>query len=141
MTTRLSPGVDEFAPHWSSILKDGTLSVTFEIETTLTDVPDMPLIDLLRAALLAQRWGRTVPVRMVVNGIEHRGDYPVNVTVETVIAQAVKETLNVGRPPQDWELRDRDGHRIDNALTLEAALSNFPNHDPLWLSLRAGWGS
>lgn len=133
--------VDEFAPHWSSILKDGTLTVTFEIETTLTDMPDAPLIDLLRAAILNQRWGRTFSLRIIVNGVEHRGDYPANVTVQTVIAQATRETHNIARDPQEWELRDAEGRQIDSGLMLDAALSNFPKSDPLWLSLRAGGGA
>lgn len=131
---------DEFAPHWSAILNHGTLSVTFEIDTTLKDLPDLPLIELLRAAIVVQR-GETAALRLIVSGQEHHAEYSAAATVRTVIAQTIDATFNVGRRAEDWELRDSEGANIDHGLTLGAALSNFPKHDPLWLSPRAGWGA
>lgn len=132
---------DEFAPHWSALLsKDKTLTVTFEIETTLTDIPDVGLVDLLRAGILAQR-SKLVPLQIIVNGQEHDAKYPLKATIRTVIAQAIDASRNIGREVDDWELRDADGAYISPDLTLGAALANFPNSKPLWLSLRAGWGA
>lgn len=129
---------DEFAPHWSAILqKDGTLAVTFEIETTFTDLPDVALLELLRAAIVAQR-GHSVTLKLIVSGQEHVAEFSEAATIRTVIAQTIDATHNVGRRAEEWELRDADGRLIEHALTLGAALFNFPRHDPLWLSPRAG---
>lgn len=130
--------IDEFAPHWSALYSEGTLTVTFEIDTDLADIPDVPLIDLLRRAVSQQR-GEMVSLCIIVNGQEYRTLHSTAATVRTVVADAIAETFNVGRDVEDWELRDADGRLIDHALTLGAALSNFPNSDPLWLSLRAGY--
>lgn len=140
MTIERHHGVDEFAPHWSATLKDGTLAVTFEIDTTLTDIPDAPLLELLRSAIATQR-GEMVELRIIVSGQAHRASYSTNATIRTVIAQAIDATFNVGRKAEDWELRDADGQLIDHALTLGAALANFQHSDPFWLSPCVGWGS
>lgn len=132
---------DEFAPHWSALLsKDGTLAVTFEIETTLIDIPDVGLVDLLRAGILAQR-SKSVPLKIIVNGQEHRATYPLKATIRTIIADVTVTTRNISREVVDWEMRDAEGAYISPDLTLGAALANFPNHKPLWLTLRAGWGA
>ena len=131
---------DEFAPHWSAVLNDGTLSVTFEIATTLTEIPDVGLVDMLRAAVIAQR-GEMIPLRMIVAGVEYRTEYNTAAHVLTVIADVLAKNRYVVRDLAEWELRDNDGHMIDHGLTIGAAMANYPNHDPLWLSPRAGYGA
>ena len=137
---------DEFAPHWSAILNDGTLSVTFELATTLTEIPEAGLVDVLRAAIIAQR-GETISLRMIVAGHECRTECSTAADVGTVITDVLVKTGYIAktgyamRDLADWELRDDGGHMIDHGLTIGAAVANYPNHDPLWLSPRAGYGA
>ena len=58
--------------------------------------------------------------------------------LQTVVAKALEQTHNVGRPPEDWELRDIQGNLLDLHREIEGF--HFPPKTVLFLSLKAGVG-
>lgn len=70
------------------------------------------------------------------------GSTPVKVTVNdneplrAVIPKALEESKTVGRPPDDWELKDKDGNLLDVSKTV--ADYGFTDETTLFLSLKAG---
>jgi hypothetical protein len=74
--------------------------------------------------------GQDVPVRMDPDAM-----------VETVKAKALTDSGNTGRPPEDWELRDINGVRIEkvkDGYTLGEM--NWVEGTRLFLSLKVGAG-
>lgn len=134
-----APAPDEFAPHWSAQLSKGTLTVTFEIRTTLADIPDVGLVDLLREAVANQRTRQMADWRVVVSGEEVRTRVGLKTLVRTHIALLLLKTRNI-RDVSEWELCDNDGRLIDQSLTVNAMFANYPC-DRYWLSPRVGIGA
>jgi hypothetical protein len=54
----------------------------------------------------------------------------------TVVPKALSETKNVGRPPEDWELKDVNGTVLD--LSRKIGDFDFGAAVVLFLSLKAG---
>jgi len=75
---------------------------------------------------------------VVVSGSPHPVRINVHETLERVVAEALRESGNVGQPPADWELRTEDGLLLDQATRVEAA--GLHEGQTLFLSPRAGAG-
>jgi len=73
---------------------------------------------------------------IVVNGTPAQVEANVNAPLRTVIARALAQTQNTGRPPEDWELRDAQGILLD--ITKKVGEFNFPEGTTLFLNLTAG---
>lgn len=58
--------------------------------------------------------------------------------LSTVIAKALEQTKNTGRPPSDWVLKDAAGNPLDITQKIESF--NFGGGAHLYLSLQAGGG-
>lgn len=75
---------------------------------------------------------------VVVSGSPHPVRVNVHQTLENVVAEALRESGNVGQPPADWELRTEDGALLDQATRVDAA--GLHEGQTLFLSPRAGAG-
>jgi hypothetical protein len=133
--------VDEFAPHWTAILgADGELEVTFALSTRLKDIPDVGLVDLLRAALIAQANVALVELNLVVSGQPDKASYPVNATIETVVEDQRRRHGFVSAFTE-WEARDRNGVHLAPERRLQEIMASGADTSLMWISPRAGWGS
>ena len=75
---------------------------------------------------------------VVVSGSPHPVRVNVHQTLEHVVAEALRESGNVGQPPADWELRTEDGMLLDQAMRVDAA--GLHEGQTLFLSPRTGAG-
>lgn len=73
-----------------------------------------------------------------VTGTPTEVDINPNQPLRVVIPKALAQTHNVGRPPEDWELRDEHGVLLDLDRKIETF--GFAQSTVLFLSLRAGIG-
>lgn len=75
---------------------------------------------------------------VVVSGSPHPVRVNVHQTLEHVVAEALRESGNVGQPPADWELRTEDGTLLDQSMRVDAA--RLREGQTLFLSPHAGAG-
>lgn len=75
---------------------------------------------------------------VVVSGTPHPVRINVHETLEHVVAEALRESGNVGQPAADWELRTEDGTLLDQATRVQDA--GLHEGQTLFLSPRAGAG-
>ena len=75
---------------------------------------------------------------VVVNGQPTVVSTPKDVALGAIIPIALQQTGNSGQPPDNWELRDADGNRLD--LDKLIGDYNFPEDYRLFLNLKAGVG-
>ena len=75
---------------------------------------------------------------VVVNGQPTVVSTPKDVPLGAIIPIALQQTGNSGQPPENWELRDADGGRLD--LNKLIGDYNFPEDYRLFLNLKAGVG-
>ncbi|HUY52741.1 MAG TPA: DUF2604 domain-containing protein [Streptosporangiaceae bacterium] len=75
---------------------------------------------------------------VVVSGSPHPVRVDIHQTLEHVVAEALRESGNVGQPPADWELRTEDGMLLNQATRVDAA--GLREGQTLFLSPRAGAG-
>lgn len=61
-----------------------------------------------------------------------------NAPLGSVVEKALAQTNNIGQPPENWELKDKDGNVLD--LNRKIKDFNFPDGIVLFLSLKAGIG-
>lgn len=60
----------------------------------------------------------------------------IHAPLKTIIPEALKDTENVGRPPEDWELKDVNGNLLD--LGRKIGEFGFTAAVVLFLGLKAG---
>jgi uncharacterized protein DUF2604 len=75
---------------------------------------------------------------VVVSGSPHPVRVNVHQALEHVVAEALRESGNVGQPPADWELRTEDGTLLDQSVRVDAA--GLHEGQTLFLSPHAGAG-
>ena len=75
---------------------------------------------------------------VVVNGQPTVVSTPKDVPLGTIIPIALRQTGNSGQPPENWELRDAEGNRLD--LNKLIGDYNFSKDYRLFLNLKAGVG-
>jgi hypothetical protein len=75
---------------------------------------------------------------VVVSGSPHPVRVNVHQTLEHVVAEALRESGNVGQPAADWELRTEDGMLLDQSMRVDAA--GLHEGQTLFLSPHAGAG-
>lgn len=75
---------------------------------------------------------------VVVSGSPHPVRANVHQTLEHVVAEALRESGNVGQPAADWELRTEDGVLLGQAMRVDAA--GLHEGQTLFLNPRAGAG-
>jgi hypothetical protein len=73
---------------------------------------------------------------VVVSGTAVEVTVNENAPLRTVIPEALKESKAVGRSPDDWELKDKDGNILDLDKKIEEYA--FTDETKLFLSLKAG---
>lgn len=74
-------------------------------------------------------------ITFVVNGQPTEVHADPEVAIGSLIPVALDQTGNAGQPPENWELRTREGHPVE----LEREAEHFRGHT-LFLNLRAGIG-
>ena len=75
---------------------------------------------------------------VVVNGTPVGIEANVNAPLKTIIPEALHESSNQGQPPENWELKDKDGSPLDPNRKIEEF--EFTSDTTLFLSLKAGIG-
>ena len=80
----------------------------------------------------------TETLTVVVNGTPTEVDVNDNAPLHTIIPKALHQTGNEGQPPENWELKDKDGKELD--LNKKIGDFGFPAGVKLFLSLKAGIG-
>jgi len=73
---------------------------------------------------------------VVVNGQPVEVKVNEHAPLQTVIPHALKESGNVGQPPENWELKDAAGNLLDLNKKIEDF--HFADDVKLFLSLKAG---
>lgn len=74
----------------------------------------------------------------IVNGVETLVDANLHAPLKAAAEKALSQTGNTGRPLEDWELRDAQGHVLD--LDQKVEDFHFPTGAKLFLNLKAGVG-
>ena len=77
-------------------------------------------------------------ITVIVNGQPTVVDAVEDAALGSIIPDALRQTENSGQPPENWELRDSDGHLLD--LEKEIGEYGFPPKARLFLNLKAGVG-
>jgi hypothetical protein len=81
---------------------------------------------------------KKVSITVVVNGKPTDVEALDTAPLGAIIPDALRQTGNSGQPPENWELRDAEGNRLDiNKLIGDY---NFPEDYRLFLNLKAGVG-
>ncbi len=75
---------------------------------------------------------------VVVGGTPVQVEANPNAELRTVVNRALAESHNTGQPPENWELRDKDGNLLD--VTKKVSAYHFAAGATLFLNLRAGIG-
>jgi hypothetical protein len=75
---------------------------------------------------------------VVVNGTSTEVETNPNAALQSVIAKALSQTNNTGRPPDDWELKDITGIVLDPQK--KPRDYNLADNATLFLTLKAGVG-
>lgn len=75
---------------------------------------------------------------IVVNGQPVSLDANLHQPLRSVVDQALAKSGNSGQPPENWELRDSEGHLLD--LSKRVGDFGFIEGTKLFLSLKAGVG-
>jgi hypothetical protein len=73
---------------------------------------------------------------VVVNGQVIEVKVNQEAPLRTLIPEALKESGNVGQPPDNWELKDAEGRLLP--LNKEIEEFHFKHDTKLFLSLKAG---
>lgn len=77
-----------------------------------------------------------VTLSVIVNGQPTDVTANVNAPLHTIIPEALKQTNNVGQPPENWELKDAAGNVLDGNRKIEDF--GFTKETKLFLGLKAG---
>ena len=81
---------------------------------------------------------KKISLTVVVNGQPTVVDEFIDVSLGTIIPDALRQTGNTGQPSDNWELRDVDGNLLDLHKTIEDY--GFTDKTRLFLNLKAGVG-
>ncbi|MYB45883.1 MAG: DUF2604 domain-containing protein [Acidimicrobiia bacterium] len=81
---------------------------------------------------------KEIPLTVVVNGQPTVVLAPEDAPLSAVIPVALRQTQNLGQPPENWELRDADGDLLD--LDKKVGAFGFTRETRLFLNLKAGVG-
>ena len=79
---------------------------------------------------------KKIDITIVVNGQSTVVNAVDSEPLGSVIPEALRQTGNSGRPPEDWELRDASGNPLDPNKKIGDY--NFTEKTTLFLSLKAG---
>ncbi len=77
-------------------------------------------------------------VEVIVNGKPTTVEYVPNEQGRVLVEKALKQTQNSARPPEDWELRNEAGTKLEQGLRISEY--HLKHHDKLFLNLKAGGG-
>lgn len=80
--------------------------------------------------------GKKLLLTVVVNGTPAAIEVAPRAALKALAARALEETNNVGRPPENWELRNEAGQSID--LDGSAESNGLADGAVLFLSLKTG---
>lgn len=75
---------------------------------------------------------------VVVNGQPIQISANFNAPLHSIVGRALEATGNAGQPPENWELRDKAGTRLDGSQKVKTF--GFAAGDQVFLSLKAGVG-
>ncbi len=75
---------------------------------------------------------------VVVSGSPQPVRVNIHQPLEQLVAEALRESGNVGQPPADWELRTEDGALLDQGVRVDGA--GLHEGQTLFLNPRAGAG-
>ena len=81
---------------------------------------------------------KKISITVVVNGQLTVVDIDIADPLGAIISFALRQTGNSGQPPENWELRDADGNRLDPDKKIEDY--GFTDKTRLFLNLKAGVG-
>jgi len=82
--------------------------------------------------------GNKIDLIVVVNGQPTPVEANVNAPLHSIVGHALAATGNQGQPPENWELRDKDGGPLDGGRKIgELGLVNGAQ---VFLNLKAGVG-
>jgi hypothetical protein len=77
-------------------------------------------------------------VEVIVNGKPTVVEYVPHEQGRVLVEKALKQTQNSARPPEDWELRNEKGAKLEQGLRISEY--HLKPHDKLFLNLKAGGG-
>jgi len=77
-----------------------------------------------------------ITLTVIVNGKPTQVTANVHAPLHTIIPEALKQTGNVGQPPENWELKDEQGNPLDGNKKIEEF--GFAIDAKIFLSLKAG---
>ena len=81
---------------------------------------------------------KKISITVVVNGQPTVVDAVENDPLGAIIPDALRQTAQLGQPPENWEIRDADGNLLD--LNKKIGDYGFPPKVRLFLNLKAGVG-
>ncbi len=77
-------------------------------------------------------------VEVIVNGKPTTVEYNPQEHGRALVEKALRQTQNSARPPEDWELRNEKGVKLEQGLRISEY--HLQPHDKLFLNLKAGGG-
>lgn len=77
-------------------------------------------------------------VEVIVNGKPTTVEYIPQEHGRALVEKALRQTQNSARPPEDWELRNEKGVKLEQGLRISEY--HLKPHDKLFLNLKAGGG-
>jgi len=76
-------------------------------------------------------------IEVIINGTSYgKLSFPESILMKKLLEESLTKTKNTGRPLDDWEMKDEDGHLID----LKKHLRDYPSLDKVFITLIAGAG-
>jgi hypothetical protein len=87
---------------------------------------------------LGKRPGPEHRVEVIVNGKATLVEYVPPELGRVLVEKALQQTQNSARPPEDWELRNEKGEKLQQGLRISEY--HLKPHDKLFLNLKAGGG-
>jgi len=77
-------------------------------------------------------------VEVIVNGKATFVEFVPHELGRVLVEKALQQTQNSARPPEDWELRNEKGEKLQQGLRISEY--HLKPHDKLFLNLKAGGG-
>jgi len=84
------------------------------------------------------RGRREFALVFIINGQDFKVTADPNAALGLAVAQALRESGNTGRPPEEWEVRDVDGVLLEQSRTPKEL--RLRDDARLFLSLQVGAG-
>src|SRR5438874_9480402 len=79
-----------------------------------------------------------IELTVIVNGRETTVEANLNAPLQTIVPKALEQTNNTGQPPENWDVKDKDGNILD--VHRKISEFGFQKGVKLFLSLKAGIG-